>query len=262
MIKLKRSWLPIVLTTFLIGVSGCNDDQNAVNEHSDGNVSVNNVNSNPISVNNVTNQNLMVSTRASEIVERMEEIDLAQVIIRNNDAFVAVRLNNHQNTTNNNSNESTIPINNISDKNRNRNNTDTPLITRIAQNNDNAGSEGHAGSPRITGVGTNTDNAGSEGNAGMRTNNGTDYIGAYTGTNLRVNNNGTGGPNNEGASRLQQSIANQVRSVNRNIDNVYVSFDPNIYNHMTSYARYLQNGRNRDQVLTDFSDTIERFFNQ
>jgi hypothetical protein len=97
----KKSWITFVLATTLVGLSGCaGNNDNAANNNANMNNAANMGDNNPINgvnVKNVSNQNLRVSGRAINNVERLKEVDQANVIIRNNDAYVAISLNNNQN---------------------------------------------------------------------------------------------------------------------------------------------------------------------
>lgn len=92
----------MVLATTLLGLTGCaNNDNNAANDNKN-NLGVNNVrnnNLNGVNVRNVANQNLRVSARAIRNVESLKEVNRANVIIRNDDAYVAVDLVGTQNGT-------------------------------------------------------------------------------------------------------------------------------------------------------------------
>jgi hypothetical protein len=299
----KKSLITFVLTSTLIGLTGCaGDNQNAGGDNNGNNLGVNNVrnnmrdnDNNGITGRNVSNQNLRVSTRASNSVERLGEVDQAQVIIRNNDAYVAVRLNNQRDTTGERAGTGTDTTNNRGGNGnnaRNPQNTGTGN-TGITGTNTNAGTNGtygnntNAGNTGITGNYTNSGITGTTNNNlntgagainGNNTGAGTDRI---TGTNTNTGNNGTGGTGtnagntgtnmngNNGTSgtnykevstRLEQRIADQVRATDKNIHKVYVSYDNNFYNQMNTYTNDIQNGRNRDGIWDDFTDTVGRFF--
>jgi hypothetical protein len=296
---LKKGLITFVLTSTLIGLTGCaGDNHNAGNNNNGANLGVNNVrnnmrnnDNNGVTGRNVSNQNLRVSTRATNNVERLGEVDQAHVIIRNNDAYVAVRLNNQQGgttgdragtgTTNNRGGNG-----NNAGNTQNTGNTTNTGNAGITGNNTNAGNNGitgnntNAGNNGTTGNNTNAGNngttgnntnAGNNGTTGNNTGAGTDRI---TGTNTNTGNNGTGGKgtnmndNNgtggtnykEVSTRLEQRIADQVRAADKNIHKVYVSYDNDFYDQMNNYTNDIQNGRNRDGIWDNFTDTVGRFF--
>ncbi|MGG1679456.1 YhcN/YlaJ family sporulation lipoprotein [Neobacillus sp. NRS-1170] len=86
----KIGLVSIVLAAALLGVTGCNNDKTINNSRN--NLGTNNTN-------NVSNQNLRVSARASDNVESLNEVDQAHVILRNNNAYVAVSLKNNTGNT-------------------------------------------------------------------------------------------------------------------------------------------------------------------
>lgn len=281
--------ITFVLTSTLIGLTGCaGDNQNAGGDNNGGNLGVNNVrndvrnnDNNGITGRNVSNQNLRVSTRAANNVERLGEVDQAHVIIRNNDAYVAVQLNNQRDTTGDRAGTGTNTTNNRggngnnagnTQNNGNLTNTGNTGITGNYTNSGITGTTNHnlntgagaingnntgAGTDRITGNNTNT---GNNGNDGTGTNMGNTGNTGRNGTNMNGNN-GTGGTNyKEVSNRLEQRIADQVRAADKNIHKVYVSYDNDFYTQMNTYTNDIQNGRNRDGIWDDFTDTVGRFF--
>ncbi|HZG70647.1 MAG TPA: YhcN/YlaJ family sporulation lipoprotein, partial [Chondromyces sp.] len=107
---MKKRWAPFVLatclSTALVGCAGNQNDQAANDRNGNDNVQLTRVRTNNQNENNGngTDHELRVSTRATRNIERMDEVDQANVIIRNNDAYVAVRLKNDDNGGNNNRN--------------------------------------------------------------------------------------------------------------------------------------------------------------
>ena len=73
---------------------------------------------------------------------------------------------------------------------------------------------------------------------------------------VKLNNTG----NNEMTSTVQRKIAKQVRDVDNNIDNVYISENPDFYNRMTGYRNDINNGRPVSGFFNEFSDTVRRVF--
>jgi hypothetical protein len=286
---LKKGLITFVLTSTLFGLTGCaGDNQNAGGDNNGGNLGVNNVrnnvknnDNNGVTGRNVSNQNLRVSTRASNNVERLGEVDQAHVIIRNNDAYVAVRLNNQQGTTGDNAGTGTGTTNNRGGNGNNAGNTQNTGNAGITGNNTNAGNTGITGNYTNSGTTGTTNhnlNTGAGAITGNNTGAGTDRI---TGTNTNTGNNGTGGTRTntgntgtgmngkngtdgtnykEVSNRLEQRIADQVRASDKNIHNVYVSYDNDFYSQMNNYTNDIQNGRNRDGMWDDFTDSVRRFF--
>lgn len=262
----KKSWATFVLATTLIGLTGCagnnnnatgnNLGQNLRNNTNDGVTTrnVRNNTNNALNVRNVSNQNLRVSNRAARDVEKLQQVDLAHVIIRNNDAYVAVKLNN-QGTTGTN--------NNVGNRTNNGTTNITGTGTNARNNNLNApgngigmngnypgttgtGTTGTALTPGTTGVGVDGTNAGTTGIRDTGTNNGT--VGTGT-TNYR-----------KATSGLDKKIAKQVRAADKTINNVYVSYDTNFFNQMRNYSNDINTGRNRDGIWDNFSNTVNRIF--
>src|SRR4051812_42492953 len=103
---MKKGWIASVSFVFLLGLAGCGGNNNATGndpDNNEGQVKTQNVNNGgnnegQVKTRNVNNengndgQNLRVSDRAAQAVERMEGVDQAHVIIANNNAYVAVRL--------------------------------------------------------------------------------------------------------------------------------------------------------------------------
>jgi hypothetical protein len=251
----KKSWVTFVLATTLLGLTGCaNNDKNGANDNAN-NLGVNNVRNNTnngVNVRNVSNQNLRVSKRAVRNVESLNEVVKAHVILRNNDAYVAVRLKNDQTGT----------------RVRGGNGTGTNLNATRGNGNDN----GTLGTNRTgtnwtgtTGTGPNMNttygngyNSGTTGingstNLSNTTGNNTDN----TGTNV-TRNNARGGTNV--SSTLEQRIADQVRAADRSINNVYVSSDTNTFGQMTNYSNNIRTGTNRNGLWNDFTNSVNRMF--
>ncbi|MBT2699238.1 YhcN/YlaJ family sporulation lipoprotein [Bacillus sp. ISL-40] len=65
---------------------------------------------------------------------------------------------------------------------------------------------------------------------------------------------------NELTSAIKEKIARAVKSVDRNIDNVYISVNPDFYDRMNAYSRDIRNGRPVSGFIDEFSDTIRRVF--
>jgi spore cortex protein len=61
-------------------------------------------------------------------------------------------------------------------------------------------------------------------------------------------------------SDIKSKITRVVKSVDRNIDNVYISVNPDFIDRMNSYSRDIRNGRPISGSRDEFSDTIRRVF--
>lgn len=59
---------------------------------------------------------------------------------------------------------------------------------------------------------------------------------------------------------LERKISNEVKSVDRDIDNVYVSANPDFYDRMTNYSNDIRNGRPVEGFFDEFTQTIRRVF--
>ena len=70
----------------------------------------------------------------------------------------------------------------------------------------------------------------------------------------------------EGSTRKQMTattrskITKAVKSVDANIDNVYISIKPQFYKRMTGYTEDIRHGRTSSNFIDEFSDTIRRVF--
>ncbi|ETI67922.1 YhcN/YlaJ family sporulation lipoprotein [Neobacillus vireti] len=65
---------------------------------------------------------------------------------------------------------------------------------------------------------------------------------------------------NELTSTIEDKISRAVKSVDRDIDNVYVSVNPDFYDRMNTYSGDIRNGRPISGFFNDFTDTIRRVF--
>jgi spore cortex protein len=65
---------------------------------------------------------------------------------------------------------------------------------------------------------------------------------------------------NELTSDIKDKITRTVKSVDEDIDNVYISVNPGFYNRMSAYTRDIRNGRPISGFMDEFSDTIRRVF--
>ena len=244
----KKGWVTFVLATSLLGLTGCVDNnKNGANDNNLGNMGADNVRNNTnngvdvrnvrnntnngVDVRNVSNQNLRVSSRADRNVESLKEVDQAHVIIRNNDAYVAVRLHNTQNG------------------NRAYGGTTGtgPNMNATYGNGYNSGTTGTNGSTNLHSTTGNRINTGTAGTTGTKGTTGT--IGTRTNARGTIS-----------TSSLDQKIIKQVRAADRSIDNVYVSYDTDTFGRMNNYSNDIRTGTNRDGLWNDFTNSVNRMF--
>lgn len=65
---------------------------------------------------------------------------------------------------------------------------------------------------------------------------------------------------NQLTATTRSKITRAVKSIDRNIDNVYISKNPQFYNRMSGYTRDIRGGRTHSNFIDGFSDTIRRVF--
>ncbi|MEH7305423.1 YhcN/YlaJ family sporulation lipoprotein [Neobacillus drentensis] len=65
---------------------------------------------------------------------------------------------------------------------------------------------------------------------------------------------------NELTSDMKDKITRAVKSVDKDIDNVFISVNPDFYDRMNSYSRDIRNGRPISGFMDEFSDMIRRVF--
>jgi hypothetical protein len=305
---LKKGLVTFVLASTLVGLTGCADNATKNNLRNDANnrLDVRNVrndnNNNRLSVQNANTHNLRYSNRAGRAVEKLQEVDLAHVIIRNNDAYVAVRLKNNRfqtgtgttNTRNNTGATGTRGTTSITGTNNNlgttgTNGRDNRLTARGAGTGLNGNYPGTTGVNPIdnTNTGLNTGAGGASNTRGTIGIRGTNNNAGTTGTMNNNNGNGTNGTNNNNtftgtnngtagtndgttgtnyrsvSSPLDQRIADQVRTSDKSIHRVYVSYDRDFFRQMTNYSTDLNTkGRNRNNnnLWNDFNRTVKNIF--
>nr|WP_244889036.1 YhcN/YlaJ family sporulation lipoprotein [Neobacillus drentensis] len=65
---------------------------------------------------------------------------------------------------------------------------------------------------------------------------------------------------NENTNSIEHKISQRVKSTERDIDNVYVSENPDFYDRMNTYASDIRNGRPISGFFNEFTETIRRVF--
>ena len=68
------------------------------------------------------------------------------------------------------------------------------------------------------------------------------------------------GTTNKLTSDIEDKISQKVKSVDKDIDHVYVSVNPAFFKQMNDYAGDIRNGRPVSGLFNEFSDTIRRIF--
>ncbi|MBP3041119.1 YhcN/YlaJ family sporulation lipoprotein [Bacillaceae bacterium Marseille-Q3522] len=66
--------------------------------------------------------------------------------------------------------------------------------------------------------------------------------------------------NRELSQETERKIADTVKSVDGDIDNVYVSVNPDLFDRFNNYAEDIRQGRPVDGFFDEFSETIRRVF--
>ncbi|WP_042355751.1 YhcN/YlaJ family sporulation lipoprotein [Bacillus rubiinfantis] len=61
-------------------------------------------------------------------------------------------------------------------------------------------------------------------------------------------------------SEVEKQISRTVKSVDNDIDRVYVSVNPDFYHRFTNYANDIRNGRPISGLFDEFTETIRRTF--
>lgn len=59
---------------------------------------------------------------------------------------------------------------------------------------------------------------------------------------------------------VQKKIARKVRDTNHDFDNVYISENPDFYDHMRRYVNDIRNGRPISGFFDEFTDIVQRVF--
>jgi spore cortex protein len=70
----------------------------------------------------------------------------------------------------------------------------------------------------------------------------------------------SGSAHNNLTSNVEHKISKAVKSTDRDIDNVYVSVNPDFYKQMNDYAGDIRSGRPVSGFFKEFSDAVRRVF--
>ncbi len=65
---------------------------------------------------------------------------------------------------------------------------------------------------------------------------------------------------NELTTNIENKISRTVKSVDPDIDHVYISVNPDFYDRMKNYTSYIKNGRPISGFVDEFTNTILRVF--
>lgn len=276
----KKTWAIAASAALSLTLVGCGaNDDTAMNNNNNNNqgqgfnteqVRTRNVNNN--NNNNQTNdRNLSVSDRAELQVERMNEVEEANVIIWNNNAYVAVRLANQDDNRNNrNGGMNASDVNNGGDNNGN-------AVDRTLDNGGNALNNGTVNqSDNRNGNNGMIDGQGDAGKGSQQnTGNNNNLFDVNNNNNNNNNNNEQSGAtpdhvttdyasnwNNYSpvSNAFEQKIADRVRQAENKIHKVYVSNNPDLYGKMSTYADELRTNGNGNGILDDFNNTVNNFF--
>ena len=101
----------------------------------------------------------------------------------------------------------------------------------------------------------NTDNADAETGTDTETDTGTD-----TETDTETDTNNNNDPDQVLSPDLEDKIAEKVREGNENIQNVYVSLDPDFVERMTGYVDEINQGEPVEGFFGEFTEAIQRVF--
>lgn len=272
---MKKSWKLIGSAVLFISLTGCGANDNAEGNGNNGEqqAQVNQARPRALQKEQGGDRTLRMNDRAEQNVERIKEVKDAHVIISNNDAYVAVRLANNNDSGNNNGQNTgtgtgqagTMGTRNGGNNNKNTTGNDGEGQSfmengTVNQNGDNGIIDGKGdagnGQSRALGNGNNNNRENGTNNTGTNNTGNTNTVGENnnTGTATRINQY-TGVSN-----AFEQKIADQVRKADNKIHRVYVSVNPDFYSTMDTYSKDIRADRNRDNLFMDFNNTITNFF--
>ncbi|MDQ0268410.1 YhcN/YlaJ family sporulation lipoprotein [Cytobacillus purgationiresistens] len=69
-----------------------------------------------------------------------------------------------------------------------------------------------------------------------------------------------GGKNQELTKDIERKISDQIKSVDQDIEQVYVSVNPDFYNRVDTYANDIRNGKPVKGFFEEFNETVRRMF--
>ncbi len=221
---MKKGLVTILSAACILSATGCAGDQtnNATNMGlRNEQAPITRVNYNENDSNR--NQNATVQARATKNVERLDEVYQARVIMRGNDAFVTVRLN--QNGNNNNNNGTTVGNKSATNSGTTGNNTN---LRGMANEYNNVGFNNRHSKTANSAERNNGTEMAERINETPGTNNpSTTRPGLGNNTNFTTNvdtknRNTRLGHTKQVSSQLKQKIENQVRAANQNVHEVFI----------------------------------------
>ncbi|WP_071460441.1 YhcN/YlaJ family sporulation lipoprotein [Bacillus massilinigeriensis] len=253
---MKKKWSVLAAGVFAIGLAACGaDDNDQANDNGQQKVQMDK----PKVNNTRDNKKLSLSDRAERQVEQMNEVDDANVIITNNNAYVAVKLRdgnrNNQDGNNDDANRGGEAFGGggMGTDGAGTGNADT-YGTGMGGDRPGYGQDGKISQDHDKGSDGFIDGKGDAGNKNNNQNN-----------NNNVNNqeeNKDRSNYSEVSTKFEQRIADKVRQADDRIHKVYVSFDEDFYNTMGNYTNDIRNNNNRDGLFRDFNNTIDDVFNR
>ncbi|WP_164669630.1 YhcN/YlaJ family sporulation lipoprotein [Virgibacillus doumboii] len=207
---------------------GTNVENTRFNADNDANQDGNNLDQNG----NNENQYELAEEAAEKIANQVDGIEDAYVLKTDNNAYVAAQLDNNNNNNNNGNNN----------------------------NNNNGVDDNQIDGDQNNGFGMN----GNEGNTDANTNG----LNGNNGNNNGLTNNGAFGDagdkdnGNELTDDVKQEISKIVKSVDNDVNNVYVSTNPDFFNLANNYADDAGNGEPVEGLFDQMGNMIERVFPQ
>jgi len=272
---MKKSWKLIGSAVLSISLTGCGANDNAEGNGNNGEqqAQINQARPRALQTEQGGDRTLRMSDRAEQQVERIKEVKDAHVIISNNDAYVAVRLANNNDSGNNNGQNTgtgtgqagTMGTHNGGNNKKNTTGNDGEGQSfmengTVNQNGDNGIIDGKGdagnGQSRALGNGNNNNRENGMNNTGTNNTGNTNTVGENNNTGTTTRTNQYTGVSNA----FEQKIADQVRKADNKIHRVYVSVNPDFYSTMDTYSKDIRADRNRDSLFMDFNNTITNFF--
>ncbi|WP_409303800.1 YhcN/YlaJ family sporulation lipoprotein [Peribacillus sp. SCS-155] len=262
--------LTFASAVLLTGLAGCGDNRNDAADDGNDNVQIRGTDPNNNNNNNGNDRNIRISNRAEDKLEKMKGVDQAHVIVSNNNAYVALRMDNdnrNNGTEDGNRRDNDAAGSRVNDGVNGYgagygfgNGTNASDVDRGGMRTD----LGDRGQDRTNGNDNNRgDNAGTFDIIPDNNNNGNDGLTDLNGNNNdRNNNNGTDKNNYSRVNtRFKQQVADRCRAADKNIHKVYVSTDGDFYNRMAGYSDDIVDGQNGGELINDFNNTIRDMFN-
>lgn len=272
-----RLTLSAALIAGMVSVTGCGTptDNNGMNTKSVPNNTNGNYNVNSLqpktSLNNAQNKKMSTmkhDAALSNKVAQLSDVQTAQVVVTDHDAYVAVTLHNGNGSNTNTSNMGTLSN---GSRNVGTSNVGGPYGANYGTRG--AGDNGLATIPGGTngtnnygtGVGTNgvynygaysTNNYGTK----YRTDRATNY-GAYgTSTGTENNLNNVGGAVDNVPQKVKDEVSRIIKKADPKINNVYCSNHPEFVTSVGGYVTQSRGGTMATNAVGDFEELVNRIF--